>query len=290
MTWVMLALASALLSAAAALLQKRVLRERSPLRFSLELSFAVLVLSLPMAIGAPWPASLTLAVLVGKSVLGGLAFLLVMRGLARNDVSTALPLLGLTPAVVALLAPLLLGAPLKPAEWAGLALVTAGTTLLEARDGRTLRQAWREALASGRLRDLSLAVLLFAISALADQWLVGAGRAAPRVVLVVQHAVYAALFAAMTLLAPGSRRDAPRLEPRVALLVLAVAVLTIGYRFFQLEAARFGPVALVLAVKRTSIVWASLAGARWFGESRLATRVLGAALIVAAGFLLLGRE
>lgn len=290
MTWAALALVSALLSAAAALLQKRVLRDVRPLEFSLAVSVAVLALSLPLSIGSVAPAPRALAVLAGKSVLGGVAFLLVMRGLARNDLSSALPLLGLTPAVVALLAPLALDSPLRPAEWAGLGLVTAGTALLESREGRTLRAAWAEALASGRLRDLAGAVLLFALSALADQWLVGGGRVAPRVVLVVQHAVYAALFAVMTLASPAARGGERVRWGGVWLLVLAIAGLTVGYRYFQLEATRFGPVALVLAVKRTSIVWASLAGGRWFAESRLATRVLGAALIVAAGFLFLGRE
>lgn len=291
MTWIALATVSALLSAAAAVGQKRVLRQLTPLEFSFVVSLAVLVLSLPVPFttNVVLPAR-ALGVLLAKSILGGVAFLLVMRGLSRNDLSSALPLLGLTPAAVALLAQGILDEPLRGGEWIGLALMLGGTALLEAREGRGLLAAWREALARGRLRDLLGAVALFAISTVADRWLVTGARVPPMVVLFYQHVAYAALFGAMLVRRPAVAGDAwPRIRETLP-LVVAVAVATIGYRYFQLEATKVGPVALVLAVKRTSIVYASIVGGRLFAESRLVPRVAGGALIVAAGFLFLGRE
>jgi len=72
--------------------------------------------------------------------------------------------------------------------------------------------------------------------------------------------------------------------------LVLIALCTIGYRWFQLAAVRTGPVALVLAVKRMSILYATLLAGRLFSEERRGRRLLGAALIVAAGFLFLGSE
>lgn len=70
-------------------------------------------------------------------------------------------------------------------------------------------------------------------------------------------------------------------------ILLTVALVTLAYRFTQLEATKFAPVALVLAIKRTSILYASFFGGKIFSEERLAQKLLGAALIVAAGFIIL---
>ena len=69
--------------------------------------------------------------------------------------------------------------------------------------------------------------------------------------------------------------------------IVTVAFLTIAYRFTQLEATKVAPVALVLAVKRTSILYASFFGGKLFSEERLAQKLIGGALIVGAGFIIL---
>lgn len=291
MNWIALAAVSALLSAAAAITQKRVLLRASALEFSFLSTCAVLVLSLaiPATTGVLLEPRAWLLV-AGKSVLGGMGFLLVMKALEANEISNALPLMGLTPAVTALLATVLLGQPLQGGEWVGLALMASGTWMLESRARGTLAAAWREALVTGRHRWMIGAIALFALSSVADKLLVSGMRVPPFVVLFHQHVVYAALFGGMLLVrrVPGATLVARAREH--APWLLAIAVLTIGYRWFQLEATREGPVALVLAVKRTSIVVASLVGGRLFRDERVAPRVIGGALIVAAGFLFLGRE
>ena len=69
-----------------------------------------------------------------------------------------------------------------------------------------------------------------------------------------------------------------------------MAFLTIAYRFTQLEATKFAPVALVLAVKRTSILYASFFGGKIFSDERLAQKLIGGALIVGAGFIILQKR
>ena len=213
-----------------------------------------------------------------------------MTALERDSISEALPLLGITPAATAVLAWLLLGEALGRAEWIGLALGLAGVWVLEARAGGGALQPLRAAFLGGRHRAILGAVALFAISSVADKRLVGNMQVPPAVVLFHQHVVYAMVFALLLLARKAPWRAlGPQLRAHGGML-LVIAALTVAYRYFQLEGTRTGPVALVLAVKRTSILYATFFGGRLFAEERLATRLAGAALIVAAGFLLLGNS
>src|SRR5664279_1152819 len=131
---------------------------------------------------------------------------------------------------------------------------------------------------------------LFACSAVADRLLLTGMRVPPNIVLFNQQIVYCLLFGGLLLVRRRPLAALARRGREQWPLIVAIAVLTLGYRFFQLQATRVGPVALVLAVKRTSILYATFFGGRLFAEERLGPRLTGAALIVAAGFLFLGRE
>lgn len=292
MHWIALATCSALLSAGAAVAQKRTLFRMHALEFSFLVSAAVLALSLfvPFTTDVLALPARALTVVAMKSVLGGVAFLLVMMALERNPISNALPLMGLTPAVTAVLAQLLLHESLRSVQWLGLALMLAGTWALEARSRDAASQAAAGRFGTGRHRFMLGAVLLFAFSAVADRLLLAGMRVPPNVVLFHQHVVYCLLFGGLLLARRTSFAEVARRGREQWPLIAAIAVLTLGYRFFQLQATRVGPVALVLAAKRTSIVYATFFGGRMFAEERLAPRVAGAVLIVAAGFLFLGRE
>ena len=292
MNWILLATCSALLSATAAVAQKRTLFRMHALEFSFLVSAAVLALSLfvPFTTDVLALPGRALTVLAVKSVLGGVAFLLVMMALERNAISNALPLMGLTPAVTALLALALLHESLKPWQWFGLALMLAGTWALELGSRKPAPGTPGATFGTGRHRLMFGALLLFALSAVADRLLLSGMRVPPNVVLFHQNLVYTVMFGGMLLVRRVRFTELAGRGREQWALVVAIAVLTLGYRFFQLQATRVGPVALVLAVKRTSIVYASFFGGRMFSEERLVPRVAGAALIVAAGFLFLGRE
>ena len=118
MFWFTLASCSALLSAAAAIVQKKILFRLNALEFSFLVPFSIDITSVPPT---------QIMIIVGKSILGGFAFLLVMMSLEHNQISTALPVLGMTPAVTALAALLILGESLQTWDWLGIGMMVAGT-------------------------------------------------------------------------------------------------------------------------------------------------------------------
>jgi drug/metabolite transporter (DMT)-like permease len=289
MIWFALGTCSAVLSAASAIIQKKILFRLTALEFSFLVSAIILAVSLlvPFSVDVASIPSSALMILTGKSILGGMAFLLVMMSLQHNQISSALPLLGITPGVTALLALMLLGESLRPWEWVGIGLMMAGTYTLEIRPDQKIFQPFKVIFTNKNFYYIYGAVGLFAVSSVADRMLVSGYRIDPLVVLFYQHIVYCTLFGFQLLLRKYSFSTLFIKGKGQFSLILAAALLTIGYRFTQLEATKLAPVALVLAVKRTSILYATFFGGKLFSEDRLREKLLGALLIVVSGFIIL---
>jgi drug/metabolite transporter (DMT)-like permease len=287
MVWFVMASCSAVLSAAAAVTQKKVLLRTHALEFSFLLSMLILGLSLyvPFSVDISAVPLQTLVLILGKGILGGVAFLCVMMALERDQISSVLPLLGLTPAITALISLVTIGEFLKGWEWLGIGLVVAGTYLLERKPASESSGPARRFTPSHYL--IGAALVLFALSSVADRVLVGSYKTDPRIVLLYQHVAYCCTFAVLLVIrrVPMERIGSTWRGQWPYLLV--IALLTLAYRFTQLEATKDAPVALVLAVKRTSILYASLLGGKLFSEDRLGVKLAGASLIVASGFVIL---
>jgi drug/metabolite transporter (DMT)-like permease len=289
MNWFLLASCSAILSATAAILQKKVLFRLTALEFSFLVSSVILIFSLfvPFSINVMSISSTTLIILIGKSILGGLAFLLVMMSLEHNQISTALPLLGTTPAVTALLALPILGESLQHREWLGIGLMVAGTYMLEKRPAQKILQPFKDVIFSINHYYIFGAVGLFAISSIADKLLLSGYKIDPFIILFYQHLIYCLIFGSLVFIRRMSFRDLIYKGWNQFPFVLIIALLTIAYRFTQLGATQLAPVALVLAVKRTSILYASFFGGKLFSDERLPQKLIGGALIIASGFIIL---
>lgn len=289
MFWFALASCSALLSAAAAVIQKKVLLRLNALEFSFIVSVIILIFSCFFSfstnVASISPAMLM--IIVVKSILGGAAFFLVMMSLEYNQISTALPILGMTPAVTAIAALIIIGESLHNWEWLGIGMMMAGTYFIEKRPAQKIFQPFKEALRSRNHYYMYGALGLFAVSSVFDKLLVSGYKIDPLVVLFYQHIVYCVMFGLLLLIRKQSFQTTLQKGKSQIPFIITVALLTIAYRFTQLEATKFAPVALVLAVKRTSILYASFFGGKIFSEERLVQKIIGGALIVVAGFIIL---
>jgi len=289
MNWFLLASCSALLSASAAITQKKVLFRLHALEFSFLVSFVILVFSsfIFFLTDVTAISSAALIILIAKSILGGVAFLLVMMSLEHNQISSALPLLGTTPAAAALLAIPILGETLQHLEWLGIGLMVAGTYMLEKRPAQRFFQPFKNFFLQKNYIYIFCAVGLFAISSIADKSLLSTYNTNPLVILFYQHLIYCLMFGSMVFIRRISFADLVSKGQNQFPFILIIAVLTIAYRFTQLGAAQLAPIALVLAVKRTSILYASFFGGKLFSDERLPQKLIGGALIIASGFIIL---
>lgn len=290
MTWFAIALLSAFLSAFAAITQKKVLFNIGALEFSFLLSLVNLVFSIPFFFFIDYGTinSYNLSILFIKSVIGVGAFFCVMLSLKNLEISNALPLLALTPGFIAVFAFIFLGESLKLQEVIGLAVLIVGTYLLENQKVKEIFYPFSVFLRSKYHRFVILALLLFTASSILDKLLLVKLKLSPVSLTAFQHIYFAFLFSIIYFI--FKKRNEPvtnHISKANFGWIALISILTIGYRFTQVAAIGMASVALVLAVKRTSVFWATIIGGKIFSDKDLLKRSIAAILILAGAILIL---
>ncbi|NWF50982.1 MAG: EamA family transporter [Ignavibacteriaceae bacterium] len=290
MTWFAVALLSAFLSAGAAITQKKVLLKIGALEFSFLLSIINLVFSVPFFFFIDYQTinSINLSVLFLKSMIGVAAFFCVMLSLKNLEISNALPLLALTPGFIAVFAFFLLGESLKSTEILGLVLLVMGTFILESQNGKNFVLPFTVFFRSKYHRFIILALLLFTASSIMDKFLLIKLNLSPVSLTAFQHVYFAVLFGIIFIIFNKKLEPVKSFVTKNNLLWISfISILTIGYRFTQILAVGMASVALVLAIKRTSVFWATVIGGKIFSDKDLLKRSIAAVLIIAGAILIL---
>lgn len=290
MLWFLIALSSAFLSAFAAVLQKKVLFNLGALEFSFILSLSNLLFSIPFFFFIDYQSvnSLNLSVLFIKSTIGVGAFFCVMLSLKNLEISNALPLLALTPGFVAVFAFILLGESLEVIEVIGLIFLITGTFILESNNSKNVFIPFSIFLKSEYHRFIILALLLFTASSIMDKLLLVKLNLSPISITAFQHLFFAILFFIAFILFRNRENAKEKILKKQNLGWIAlISIITIGYRYTQIVAVSMASVALVLAIKRTSVFWATIIGGKIFKDKDLLKRSIAAILILIGAIMIL---
>ncbi|HSP87756.1 MAG TPA: EamA family transporter [Ignavibacteriaceae bacterium] len=290
MNWFIIAFISAVFSAGAALSQKKILFKTEALDFSFILSIISLVISFPFFLGISFELlnAESLFILYIKSVLGTFAFLCVMLVIKNFEISKALPLMVLTPGLVALFAYLFLGDSLSSKEILGIVLLTLGTYILEVPERKNIFNSFNSILKSKHYYYILIALALFTASAVLDRLLLTNYKLPPKYFMAFQQLFFAINFSLIFLFRKNkSSVKNYFLDKELLFWIILIAFLTVGYRYTQIEAIKLAPVALVLAVKRISVFFSTVAGGKIFKEKNLLIRSAATAVMIAGTILLL---
>jgi drug/metabolite transporter (DMT)-like permease len=289
MTWFAVALISALLSAFAAITQKKVLYKLGALEFSFILSIVNLIFSIPFFFFIDYETinTLNLSILFAKSIIGVAAFLCVMIALKNLEISNALPLLALTPGFVAVFAFLLLGESLKAIEVIGLIFLIAGTFILESKNLKEFVFPKNVLIKLKYHRFIIIALFLFTASSILDKLLLIKLNLSPISLTAFQHIYFAVIFSTVYLIFKTKEASPVSVQKDNLGWIALISVLTIGYRYTQIVAVSLASVALVLAIKRTSVFWATVIGGKLFNDKDLLKRSIAAILILIGAILIL---
>lgn len=292
MEWFILAFVSALFSAAAAVYEKKALFNLNALNFSFIVSTATLVFSLPFffSVHIAEVSTSGLLILFIKTILSAGAFMCVMLSIKNMEISEALPLLGLSPALVAIGGVILVNDILSGTEWLGIALMAAGAYVLELKKGvKNPLEPFKALFSFSKYAYVFYALLLFTATSLIDRFLLKGDKFPPYTFMAFQQLFYALIFAVIILV---KKRNAiamvKGLNRNTFYLIIAVALFSVIYRYTQIEATKIAPVALVLSVKRLSVLFAVVYGGKMFSEENLYRRVAAVVIILIGTALLLG--
>jgi len=288
--WFFLSFLSAIFSAGAAVSQKKVLFKLDALLFSLILSGFNFLLLLPVLFfyTSSIPDNGILVAVIIKTFLGNAAFLFVMKSLRSFEISTALPLMALTPGIVAVISFFLLGDVIGIAGIAGLILMVVGTYFLESSKAGNLLAPFREIIFGKNRKFILFALAIFSLTAVLDRLILWKYKLPPVDFLMIQQ-TFSVLFFAVVYLFSDKRLKVDSIPDGIKAhfkMFLLIAVMTLLYRYFQMEAVKLAPAALVLSVKRLSILFASLAGGKIFKETALPRKIAAIILILTGLFLL----
>jgi drug/metabolite transporter (DMT)-like permease len=290
MTWFFIALLSSFLSAFAAITQKKVLFNLNPVQFSFYLSIANLALSIPFFFFIDYNTinASNLSVLFIKSLIGVAAFLCVMTALKNLQISNALPLLALTPGFVAVFAFILLGEVLKFYEVLGLISLITGTYILESKNLKEILFPLNVFIKSKYHQYILAALLLFTASSVMDKLLLIKLDLTPVSLTAFQHFYFALMFFIIYFLFKGKLENhSPQINKTDVLWIILISVLTIGYRYTQIVSVSLASVALTLAVKRTSVLWATVIGGKIFKDTNLPKKIIAVLFILLGAILIL---
>jgi uncharacterized membrane protein len=291
MNWFLLAIISAVFSAAAAIFQKKILFNIEALDFSLILSFFNVILSIPFLINVNYAAlsSSNLLVLYLKSILGALAFLCVMLSIKNMEISKALPLLALTPGFVAIFAFVFINDSLSFLQVFAILLLLSGTYILETRSGQKLLDPFKVFVKSKNHHYVVFALILFTTTSIIDRLLLYRYQLSPNAFIGFQHIFFAVNFLIIYLIFKKNIIRLFKLNSKYLwYLVILISILTVVYRYTEILAVKIAPVAMVLSVKRISIFFAVLIGGKIFKEKNLLIKTIATVLII-AGIILITR-
>lgn len=290
MEWFILAFFSAIFSATASILEKKNLFSLDALQFSFILALLNMIFSLPFFIGVDFTtlSSISLAVLYFKTILGALAFLCVMLAIKNMEISGSLPLLVLTPGFVAVFAFILIGEALSIYEISGMFLLLAGTYILEAKPRFDVFYPFKVFYKSRFHHYIIFALLLFTVTSILDKVLLINYQLEPHTFLGFQQLFLAINFFIIVLF---TKKNPVKLiksvDSELIVWIIFASILTVGYRYTQIEAVKIAPVALVLSIKRTSVFFAAVGGGRIFNEHKLIKKALATAIMLAGAIFVI---
>jgi drug/metabolite transporter (DMT)-like permease len=290
MNWFYIAFISAVLSAASAISQKKVLFSLSALEFSFLVSLFNILLSIPFffafSIGSISPESIV--ILFIKSIMGALAFYNVMLALKNLDISGALPLLVLTPGFVALFAFLFGLEMLSILQISGMLLLLVGTYLLEMKPKQALTEPFKIFTKSANYHYIGIAIILFTASSILDKVLLGKYKMPPDAFMAFQQVFYGIVITTVYLFSNKLKRNPLNaFDKKVWFWIIIISVLTMGYRYTQIKAIKIAPVSLVLSVKRISVFIAVVIGGKMFNEKNLFRKALATAIMVVGAIMIM---
>ncbi len=283
MTWFYFAILCALFSAAAAIYEKKILKNEHSIEFATLLSVFAAALSLPVLLiyGIPTLSIQAFILVYVVSFMASMAYILLTKSVRHLSISIVSPLLLFSPVITAILAFIILGERLTISQIVGSLIILTGIYILE-----------RNNFNKGDKTQVKyfvyifIALVVYAITSVIDKVLISKMN-----VPVLQYLALVQLMIAVNIL--GMRKfyyksSEPLNESlkKYGISVFVVALCTVLYRYFQFKAFALVSIGLVVVVKHASSLITTVVGGKLFHEKHIVKNTV-ATLIMFLGAVLI---
>lgn len=285
MLWLVLALSAALCESLKNLFAKKGIERVHPLvaawgASAFALPFLLLMLwmqgAMPKIGNRFW-----LALVIGGG-LNVVAILQLMRAILVADLSLTIPFLTLTPLFLLLTSPLIVGEMPTAVGLIGIVCIVCGSFILQwpephQRIWAPLQSLWKN---PGPRRAVSVA-FLYSVTSNMDK--IGVQESTP---FFWSAAITLFMFATLGIMMWGCKGVNPGLVSTKMNVLWVIGFFQALTLFFHNSALILATVPSVIAVKRTSVLFAVLWGAIFLHEPRLRERLLGAVFMILGAILI----
>jgi drug/metabolite transporter (DMT)-like permease len=226
------------------------------------------------------PATASYPFIIASALIHTVYIAWLMRAYVGGQLALSYTLMrGLPPLMVAMISGPLLGEFLGLNGWLGITCICSGVLMIGLAAGRTIKQV---------LEHPSSRAALLNASAIAAYTVID-GQGARLSGNAVSYAICLFALEPLIILGVNFRRRGPQMRDYFAQhwrLGLLGALCSTGAYTAILWAMTQAPIAMVAALRESSVIFAVLIGSLWFGEGRLRLGLVAGCLVV-AGILLL---
>lgn len=237
------------------------------------------LISLPLvvALGVPPPAAWPY--LAGSVCIHTAYYFALAQAYRHGDLGQVYPIArGSAPLMTALLAGAVLGERLSAAAWAGVIVLACGILLLALRGGRALKKFDRASVGFALLTSLTITAYT-----LVD------GTGARVAQAPVLYTAWLFVLSAAVVGTWGALRRGPVLVSAASRnwkLALGGAALSVAAYVIAIWAMTVAPIALVAALRETSVLFAALFSTLLLREPLIGARIVSACIVLAGALLL----
>lgn len=287
--WYLYALASAIFVALASITEKKTLFKEHAMEFSTVLSIInfLLVLFLLPIVKFNVPLKLLLIIYL-SSVLGCIGFLYATKALRHMDISTASPLMNISPAIVAILGFFFLSETLEYSKIGGIFFIVIGAYVLEVDHSLSnLKEPFIRMVRSKYVHYILFALLLYGITTILDRYILTHGVDPYTYIFIVHLFIMINFIFLISVFHDGFKGIKHGFKSAGKWIFLA-AIFFVTSRIFLAQALSMAYVALVIPIRRLSTLFATIIGGSLFHEKGLPIKIIACVItLIGVGLMIL---
>lgn len=288
MEWLLFALLTALFTSIAILIQKKALLKEHAMEFCASIALISLIIVLPLFLFIDYQGLqfIHFAILLPISVLNAIAFLLVSKSIRHMQISKALPLLALGPAVTTIIAFAILREKITLLQIGGIGLLIGGAYVLETRKRGNIFSPFKLLKKSRYLHYILAALLIYGLTTTFSRFLLSNLDMQPIAFIAFSYVLFSITFMIMLSIFHDGFKGIKHGIKRVGPWLFFYSLFLISAAYMQANALKIAQAGLVASIKITYVLFAVVIGGELFHDHNLLKRSLAALIIVAGAILL----
>lgn len=286
--WFIFAIISVILLSASSILEKKALVKEHALEFSAYLSFYCFLISLPFFLifyNNQIPTLIPLLIIALTAVIGGIAFLLIIRSIRHMEISEVSPIIAIGPAIAAILGFIFLGEYLNTVQVTGLVVIILGIYILELKNVKNIFSPFKNIFSNKYIHLILIAQLLYGVTDVLCKFVLSKYHLEPGSYLFYYQLFLALFYFILLQVKQNKFEHVAKISRQQIFLIVIIAILTLGYRVTHLYAISLISIGIAIAIHRSSTLITTVVGGRLYKEKNILHKAF-AAIIVVLGVVL----